>query len=163
MTTFKAISAQVTVGRPLTLPPNGALACLTVLLPSLTHSTHCWPTAADRRQSGHAGRPQRTHETYVSRSGCRKHVGAEAETSDPALWPGGTAIVLAARPRRPVVDGSAVASDHHRLEHHVIHWPVVPAGPHPADRLDNLAARDHLAEDRVLAGQPRSRHGGDEE
>jgi hypothetical protein len=39
--------------------------------PSLTHSTHCWPTEAERMQSGHAWRPHRTQETYVSRPGCR--------------------------------------------------------------------------------------------
>src|SRR5215469_5055145 len=118
---------QVTHGRSATRPPNSAVPRLTVLLPSLTHSMHCWPTAADRRQSGHAGRPQRTHDTYVSRFGCLKQVGADAETPDSALWPGGTAIVLPARLRRP-----AVAVDLHRLEHHVIHRAVVPARPHRA-------------------------------
>ena len=44
-------------------PPNGAEPTLVPLLPSRMHSTHCWPTAAERRQSGHAGRPHRTHDT----------------------------------------------------------------------------------------------------
>ena len=36
-----------------------------------THSTHCCPTAAWRRQSGQAWRPHRTQETQVSLPGCR--------------------------------------------------------------------------------------------
>src|SRR6266700_2999659 len=158
MTTLSAIRDQVTTGRFRTLPPNGAVAGLDPRLPSLTHSTHCWPTAADRRQSGHAGRPHLTHETYVSRSGCLKQVGAEADTSEGELGPGGMAMSLAARPRR-----AAVALDHHGLKYHVVDRPVVPAGLRLADRVNHLAARDYLAEDRVPAVEMRSRRGGDEE
>jgi len=63
-------------------PPNSVLASRAPWFAPRMHSTHCCPTAADLRQSGHAGRPQRTHETYVSRWGCRKQVG----TADPAGW-----------------------------------------------------------------------------
>src|SRR6266568_2415432 len=122
------------------------------------HSTHCWPTAADLRQSGHAGRPHLTHETYVSRSGCLKQVGADEDTSEDALGPGGMAMALAARPRR-----AAVALDHYGLKYHVVDRSVVPAGLYLADRVNHLAARDYLAEDRVHAVEVRSRHGGDEE
>src|SRR5438128_12003615 len=101
MTTLSAIRVQVTTGRVRTLPPNGAVAGLDPRLPSLTHATHCWPTAADRRQSGHAGRPHLTHETYVSRSGCLKQVGAGAETSGSELGPGGTAMVHPSRQMPP--------------------------------------------------------------
>src|SRR5215467_1445915 len=127
------MSVQVTTGRVVTRPPNGAAPVLDPRFPSLTHSTHCWPTAAERRQSGQAGRPHRTHETYVSRSGCLKQVGADAETSGSELGPGGDAIALAASGRR-----GAVALDNHRLEDYVIGRLVVPPGPHLADRVDDL-------------------------
>ena len=99
----------VTTGLPVdTRPPNWPVACLVPWFAPLTHSTHCWPTAADLRQSGQAGRPHLTHETYVSRSGCLKQVGAAADTPGSAPGPGGTAMALAARLRR-----AAVALDHH--------------------------------------------------
>ena len=54
----------VTTGLPVdTRPPNWPVACLAPWFAPLTHSTHCWPTAADLRQSGQAGRPHLTHET----------------------------------------------------------------------------------------------------
>ena len=34
-------------------PPNAAFGCGTLRAPSLTQSTHWWPTAADRMHSGH--------------------------------------------------------------------------------------------------------------
>src|SRR5215469_13285755 len=101
-------------------------------------STHCWPTAADRRQSGQAGRPHRTHETYVSRSGCLKQVGADAETPDSGLGPGGASMALAVSPGA-VRSWAAVALDHHGLEDDIIHRPVVPAGSYVADVFDNVA------------------------
>ena len=125
----------MTTGRFVTRPPNGAVADLDPRLPSLMHSTHCWPTAAERRQSGQAGRPHRTHETYVSRSGCLKQVGADAETSGSELGPGGTAIALAASCRR-----GAVALDRHRLQDHVVDRPVVPPGLRLADRVYDLGS-----------------------
>jgi len=76
-------SVQVTTGAVTTRPPNSVLAWRAPLFAPRMHSTHCWPTAADRRQSGHAGRPQRTHETYVSRPGCRKQVGTAAAAGSP--------------------------------------------------------------------------------
>src|SRR5579859_2227029 len=57
--------------------------------------------------------------------------------------------------------GTAIDID--RLDHDVLDGLVVAAGADMTDRLDNLAARDHLAEDRVLALQPRRRNRGDEE
>ena len=68
-------SDQVTAAPVVTRPPNAVLGCrargpASGLRP-WTQSRHCCPTGAARRQSGHAGRPQREHETYVSRPGCR--------------------------------------------------------------------------------------------
>src|ERR1700758_5506963 len=71
MPTSVQVTTLLVVGRP----PKTAPPLRTPRFPSRTHSTHCWPTAAERRQSGHAGRPHRTQETYVSRPGCLKQVG----------------------------------------------------------------------------------------
>ena len=43
-------------------PPNAPVGVRAPRLPSLMHSTHCWPTGAERRHSGQAARPQRTQE-----------------------------------------------------------------------------------------------------
>jgi hypothetical protein len=40
-------------------------------LPARTHSGHWKPTEAGCMHSGQMGRPQRTQETPVARSGCR--------------------------------------------------------------------------------------------
>ena len=69
--TLIATSVHVTTAPAAGRPPNVVLACRVLRVPSFTHSTHCWPTEAARMQSGHAGRPHRTQETYVSRPGWR--------------------------------------------------------------------------------------------
>src|ERR1700761_88758 len=81
-------SDQVTAAPVVTRPPNAVLGCRTGgpasgLRPRM-QSTHCWPTGADRRQSGQAGRPQREQETYVSRPGCRKQVGTPDDAAAPS-------------------------------------------------------------------------------
>src|SRR5579875_2112128 len=94
-------------------------------------STHCCPTAADRRQSGQACLPQRTHDTQVSRCGCRKQVGGVV-VRPPAPGPasgGMLPMTLALR-----------ALDLHGLEHDVPQGPVVPAGGGAVDRIDHLSA-----------------------
>lgn len=48
-------------GNAADLPPSTVRAWRTVLLPSLTHCTHWWPTAAARMQSGQMWRSHRTH------------------------------------------------------------------------------------------------------
>src|SRR5215472_7200521 len=130
---FTATSVQVTTAaREPAHPPNIALAALVPWWPARTHSTHCCPTAAERRQSGHAGRPQRTHDTYVSRPGCLKQVGV---STGPPLVPAGPGPgVLMSRT-------SLVGRlrDLDRLEDHVVDGTVVPAGLHPADRVDHVA------------------------
>ncbi len=66
----------VTTGRPsVTAPPKTVRPWRTVFRPSATQSTHWMPTAAGRWHSGQAGRMQRWHRTYDSRSGCRGHTG----------------------------------------------------------------------------------------
>jgi hypothetical protein len=58
-----ATSAQVTTAPETARPPNTALTGRVPRFPARTQSTHCWPTAAERRQSGQAGRPHRTQDT----------------------------------------------------------------------------------------------------
>src|SRR5580698_6152655 len=140
MPTRVQVTAAVATGRP----PKAVLACR-VAGPALrTHSTHCCPTAASRRQSGQAWRPHRTQETQVSRSGCLKQVGG---TSCPAglAWSGAVMRGF----RRPLA-----ALDDDRLQHDVGHWTVAGDGLHTADLLDHVGAADYLAEDGVLAGEP---------
>ena len=69
--TLMATSVQVTTAPAAGRPPKVVRAWRVLRAPSPTHSTHCWPTEAERMQSGHAWRPHRTQETYVSRPGCR--------------------------------------------------------------------------------------------
>src|SRR5260370_4453239 len=84
-----ATSVQVTTApREAERPPNTPRAERVLWLPARMHSTHCCPTAADRRQSGHAGRPQRTQDTYVSRPGCLKQVGGPASPGPLPVPPG---------------------------------------------------------------------------
>src|SRR6266516_406810 len=147
---------QVTIALATARPPKTVRGCRTLLLPSRTHSTHCWPTAAERRQSGQAGLPHRTQDTYVSRPGCRKQVGAAVSCWVP--WPGGTAMALSRGSRR-----IAAAHDRDRLEDDIGDWPVVASCHRLADLIDDLAALDDLAKDGVLPVQPGSRDGGDEE
>ena len=52
--TLMATSIQVTTAPAAGRPPNAVLACRRARAPSPTHSTHCWPTDAERMQSGHA-------------------------------------------------------------------------------------------------------------
>ena len=55
---------EVRIGAPLrATPPNCVRSARTDLAPSLTHSTHWWPTAAERMHSGQTGRPQRVQLT----------------------------------------------------------------------------------------------------
>src|SRR5580704_16904659 len=110
------------------------------------HSTHCCPTAADRRQSGHAGRPQRTQDTYVSRPGCLKQVGGPASAGPLPVPPGPGLGLLISLSRL-----AGRLSDLNRLENHVLDRTVAAAGPHPADLVHHVAAFDDLAEDGVLA------------
>src|SRR6266566_7944954 len=145
---------QVTIALATARPPKTVRGCRTLLLPSRTHSTHCWPTAAERRQSGQAGLPHRTQDTYVSRPGCRKQVGAAVSCWVP--WPGGTAMALSRGSR------IVAAIDRDRLEDDILDRPVVASRHRLADLIDDLAAADDLAEDSVLPVQPRSRDGGDE-
>ena len=56
-------SVQVTVAPEVSWPPNAPAGRRVVRLACRMQSTHCWPTAAERRQSGQAGRPQRTQDT----------------------------------------------------------------------------------------------------
>src|SRR5260221_311088 len=77
--------------------------------------------------------------------------------------PGGMFIELPAGSGVPGSRRVAVALDSHGLRDAVIDRPVVPASRHIADRIDDIAARDHLAEDRVPTVEVRGRHGGDEE
>ncbi len=51
--TLIAINAYVTNGESVRRPPNAVLGATTERAPSLTHSTHWWPTAAERMHSGH--------------------------------------------------------------------------------------------------------------
>ena len=53
------------------VPPYGVRAWRVVRAPSLTHSGHWNPTAAEFMQSGQMGRSQRWQRIQVSRSGCR--------------------------------------------------------------------------------------------
>src|SRR5215469_12153466 len=157
---FTATSVQVTTAaREPAHPPNIALAALVPWWPARTHSTHCCPTAAERRQSGHAGRPQRTHDTYVSRPGCLKQVGGTGVSAGPPSVPAGPGpgvlMSLSSLVRR--------LCDLDRLQDHVVDGTVVPAGPHPADRIDHVGALDHLTEDGVPAVEVRGGNGGDEE
>ena len=52
--TLMATSVQVTAAVAAGRPPNVVLAWRVLRAPSPTHSTHCWPTEAERMQSGHA-------------------------------------------------------------------------------------------------------------
>jgi hypothetical protein len=54
MATLIATSVQVTTALAAGRPPNAVLACLVLRAPWPTQSTHCWPTEAERMQSGHA-------------------------------------------------------------------------------------------------------------
>ncbi len=52
--TLIATSVQVTTAPAAGRPPNTVLTCRVARAPSPTQSMHCWPTAAERMQSGHA-------------------------------------------------------------------------------------------------------------
>ena len=52
--TLIATRVQVTTAPAAGRPPKAVLACRVLRAPSPTHSTHCWPTEAERMQSGHA-------------------------------------------------------------------------------------------------------------
>src|SRR5271166_4584150 len=52
--TLIATSVQVTTALAAGRPPKVVLAWRVLRAPSPTHSTHCWPTEAERMQSGHA-------------------------------------------------------------------------------------------------------------
>ena len=52
--TLMATSVQVTTAPPTGTPPKVVRAWRVLRAPSPTHSTHCWPTEAERMQSGHA-------------------------------------------------------------------------------------------------------------
>ena len=52
--TLIATSVQVTAALAAGRPPKVVLAWRVLRAPSPTHSTHCWPTEAERMQSGHA-------------------------------------------------------------------------------------------------------------
>ncbi len=56
-------SAQVTTAPAAARPPKASRGWRVSRAAWPMHSTHCWPTDAERMQSGQAGRPQRTHET----------------------------------------------------------------------------------------------------
>src|SRR5450759_4022592 len=65
---------------------------------------------------------------------------------------------------RRLMAGSGVPpADRDPLEHHVGLGLVTPCGRCGRDRVRDLPAADHLAEDRVLAGQPLGAADGDEE
>ncbi|GAA4730083.1 hypothetical protein GCM10023216_22170 [Isoptericola chiayiensis] len=84
---------RVTTGRPpRTVAPKAVRTLRAAFDDSATQSTHCTPTAAGRWHSGQAGRPQRWHRTYDTRSGCRGHTGGAL----PGCWAGSG--VLMARP-----------------------------------------------------------------
>ena len=52
--TLIATSVQVTTAPAARRPPNTVLSCRVSRAPCPTQSTHCWPTEAERMQSGHA-------------------------------------------------------------------------------------------------------------
>src|SRR5215475_8877440 len=113
------VTAVVAVGRP----PNTVFACRVVRPAPRTHSTHCCPTAASRRQSGQAWRPHRTQETHVSLPGCRKQVGGVSWPPVGLAWSG---AVIGAYRRLVALDGD-------RLQHHVGRRTVARHGLNPAD------------------------------
>src|SRR5580693_6781723 len=156
---LRATSVHVTTAaREPARPPNTVRAVLVSWWPARTHSTHCCPTAAERRQSGHAGRPHRTHDTYVSRPGCLKQVGGTGVSAGPPVPAGpGPGVLMSC----PSLVGRLRNLD--RLQDHVLDGTVVPAGPHPADRIDHVAALDYLTENGVPAVEVGSGDGGDEE
>src|SRR5712691_3627475 len=167
--TLIATSVQVTTALAAGRPPKVVLARRVLRAPSPTHSTHCWPTEAERMQSGHAWRPHRTQETYVSRPGWRKQVGTPWSPPGPGATPSGRLCppgpgslgVLTAWSNQL---GSAItALDRDRVDGHVFHRPVLAARLDPADQVNHVGALDDLAEDGVLAVQPGRRHGRDEE
>ncbi len=71
--TLIAMSTRVTVPqrRPATRTPVVRLGCRTVRRASAISSGHWKPTEAGCMHSGQMGRPQRTQEIRVGRSGCR--------------------------------------------------------------------------------------------
>ena len=52
--TLMPTSVQVTTAPAADRPPNAGLACRAPGATWPTHSTHCWPTDAERMQSGQA-------------------------------------------------------------------------------------------------------------
>src|SRR5712691_12220157 len=167
--TLMATSVQVTAALATGRPPKVVRAWRVLRAPSPTHSTHCWPTEAERMQSGHAWRPHRTQETYVSRPGWRKQVGTPWSPPGPGATPSGRLCppgpgslgVLTAWSNQL---GSAITVlDRDRVDGHVFHRPVLAARLDPADQVNHVGALDDLAEDGVLAVQPGRRHDRDEE
>src|SRR6266571_3287758 len=155
MATSMATSSHVTRAPIAILPPKTVRAFGAARLPSRMHSTHCCPTGAERRQSGQAWRPHRTHETYVSRPGCRKQVGT-GEPSVGSPWIPGAFKLLSG--------GCAWATlNRNRLEHHILCRTVLLSRLHPADPVHNITAVDHFTEDGVLSVEPGCRRYGDEE
>src|SRR5215469_18622437 len=158
-TTLTARMVQVTVAAADGRPPNtvrGSRAGEPPWAPGpvpRTHSTHCCPTAASRRQSGQAWRPHRTQETQVSLPGCRKQVGGVSWPPVGLAWSG---AVIGAYRRLVALDGD-------RLQHHVGPRTVARHGLNPADLVDHVGAADNLAEDRVPAVEPRRGCHRDEE
>src|SRR5690606_18912520 len=109
LATHSPMIVNVTTGGPLpALPPNAVRCAGACRAASRTQSTHWTPTAAGRWHSGHAGRPQRWHRTYDTRSGCRGHTGGTAGPScGPAVpdaggqgGPGGVVEMVGPRPSR---------------------------------------------------------------
>src|SRR5215475_13586835 len=144
MITLTAIRLQVTIAEREGRPPKAATTGRVVRCPSRTQSTHCWPTAADRRQSGQAGRPQRTQETYVSRPGCRKQVGGLPASPGSGAWLDSWSGAVTRDPCQ------LAAGDGDRLEHHVSDWADGSPSSGIGDRGHNLLSAHHLAEDGVL-------------
>src|SRR5689334_3652580 len=67
--TFSAIIACVMIGLPAeTTAPADVRAWRTERAPSFTQSTHCMPTEASRRHSGHIGRSHLVQSSRVGRS-----------------------------------------------------------------------------------------------